>query len=107
MPECGVVESLKQEQQHASLTISSIFLSFFTYIAAFVFPLPVLANVEAPLEMEMSLLVVIDEAGDGVVVTAREHAGGSLLFLDCTRGVLVACGNRSTCVVFSGVHFLV
>ena len=47
----------------------------------------------------MGLLVVIDEAGDGVVVAAREHAGGGLLFLDCTRVcVLVVCGH--VCGVF-------
>lgn len=51
----------------------------------FVFTLPVLADVEAPLELEMGLLVVIDEAGHGVVMAAREHAGGSLLLLDCAK----------------------
>lgn len=35
----------------------------------------------------MLLLIVIDEAGDGVVMTTGEHAGGGLLFLDCTRGL--------------------
>ena len=45
--------------------------------------LPVLGNVEAPLELEMLLLVVIHEARDGVVVAAGEHAAGGLLLLDC------------------------
>ena len=36
--------------------------------------LPVLGDVEAPLELEVLLLVIIDEAGDGVVVATGEHA---------------------------------
>jgi hypothetical protein len=36
--------------------------------------LPVLGNVEAPLELQVRLLVVVDEAGDGVVVATSEHA---------------------------------
>ena len=44
--------------------------------------LPVLGNVETPLEPEMLLLIVIHEARDGVVVATGEHAGGSLLLLD-------------------------
>ena len=44
--------------------------------------LPVLTDVEAPLELEMGLLVVINKARDGVVVAAGEHAGGSIFLLD-------------------------
>ena len=36
--------------------------------------LPVLGDIEAPLELQMRLLVIIHEAGDGIVVTASEHA---------------------------------
>ena len=46
--------------------------------------LPVLADIEAPLEQEMGLLVIINEARDSVVVTAGEHAGGSIFLLDYT-----------------------
>ena len=45
--------------------------------------LPVLGNVEAPLELEMDLAIVIDEAGEGVVAAAGEHTGGGLLLGDC------------------------
>ena len=44
--------------------------------------LPFLGDVEAPLELEVLLLVVVNEAGDGVVVAAGEHAGWRLLLLD-------------------------
>ena len=44
--------------------------------------LPVLGNVETPLKLEMLLLIVVHEAGDGVVVTTGEHAAGGLLLLD-------------------------
>ena len=46
--------------------------------------LPVLADIEAPLEQEMGLLVIINESRDSVVVTAGEHAGGSIFLLDYT-----------------------
>lgn len=36
--------------------------------------LPVLGNVEAPLKLEVGDLVVVDEAGDGVVVATGKHA---------------------------------
>ena len=44
--------------------------------------LPVLGNVEAPLELEMLLLVVVDKGRDGVVVAPEEHSGGGLLLGD-------------------------
>lgn len=34
------------------------------------------------LELQVLLLVIVDEAGDGVVMAAGEHACGGLLFLD-------------------------
>ena len=73
--------------------------------------LPVLADIEAPLELEMSLLVVVNKAGDGVVVSASEHAGGSIFLLDYTghsvsikshtfriahAGLLKRCGNLNS-----------
>lgn len=45
--------------------------------------LPVLGNVKGPLEFQVFLLVVVDKGGDGVIVTAGQHTGGGLLFLDC------------------------
>lgn len=44
--------------------------------------LPVLGNVETPLKLEMLLLIVVNEARDGVVVASSEHAARSLLLLD-------------------------
>lgn len=44
--------------------------------------LPILGNVEGPLELKMGLLVVVDKAGNGVVVAAGEHTRGRLLLLD-------------------------
>lgn len=44
--------------------------------------LPVLGNVERPLELEVSVVIVIDETGHGVVVTAGNHARRSLLLGD-------------------------
>lgn len=48
--------------------------------------LPVLGNVEGPLEGQMGLLVVVDEVGSGIVVAASQHARGGILLLDCKRG---------------------
>lgn len=45
--------------------------------------LPVLADIETPLKLKVLLLIVVNEAGDGVVVATGEHAGRSLLLLDC------------------------
>ena len=73
--------------------------------------LPVLTDVEAPLEQEMGLLVIINKARDSVVVTAGEHAGGSIFLLDYTghsvsikshtfriahAGLLKRCGNLNS-----------
>lgn len=44
--------------------------------------LPVLSDVKAPLELKVGFLVVVDEAGDGVVVTPSEHTRRSFLLLD-------------------------
>lgn len=65
--------------------------------------LPVLGNVETPLEPEMLLLIIIHEAREGVVVSTGEHTGGGLLLLDL--------GMVSTATKSGGVrmdlHFLV
>lgn len=42
--------------------------------------LPVLGNVEGPLEFEMTFLVVVDEGANCGVVTASEHARRSIFF---------------------------
>ena len=61
-------------------------------------PLPILADVETPLELEVLLLVVVDKARDGVVVASGEHAGGSLLLLDC--GGVSAEFIPTPCLIF-------
>lgn len=47
--------------------------------------LPVLGDVEGPLEEEVGVVIIIEELGDSVVVAAGNHARGSLLFVDCKR----------------------
>lgn len=44
---------------------------------------PVLLDVERPLELQVSLVVVVDELGDSLVVAATEQTGGRSLGLDC------------------------
>jgi len=44
---------------------------------------PVLLDVEGPLELQVDLVVIVDELGDGTVVAAAEHARGSGLGFDC------------------------
>ena len=67
---------------------------------------PVLSNVEAPLELEMSLLVVIDEARVGRVMAAGEHAAGGLFLGDWfLRSAWEICDGltRTNCI---GYHTL-
>ena len=47
------------------------------------YPLPVLLDVERPLELQMGLVVVVDEFGNGGVVATAEHARGSGFGFDC------------------------
>lgn len=51
---------------------------------------PVLGNVETPLEGEMGILVVVDEAGEGVVVAAGKNAVWGLLLLNYRWGMSVS-----------------
>lgn len=44
--------------------------------------LPILGDVEAPFELQMSLLVIVNKARDGVVVPARQHAARGVFLLD-------------------------
>jgi hypothetical protein len=44
--------------------------------------LPVLGNVKRPLELQVSVVIIVNELGDSVVVTTSNHAGGSLLLVD-------------------------
>lgn len=44
--------------------------------------LPVLLDLESPVEGQMCNVIVIDEAGSSVVLSANEHAGWSLLGLE-------------------------
>lgn len=60
---------------------------------SFLFLFPVLGNVKRPLEFQVLLLVIVDEGGDSVVVTAGQHAGGSFLFLDYRGGLWLAFGD--------------
>lgn len=41
--------------------------------------LPILLDIEAPLELEVSGLVIVDKARHGLVVASAEHAGGCRL----------------------------
>jgi hypothetical protein len=43
---------------------------------------PVLLDIERPLELEMSLVVIVYELGNGGVVATAEHARGSGLGFD-------------------------
>lgn len=49
--------------------------------------LPVFGDVEGPFKSQVSLLVVVDERGHGIVVATGEHARGGVLFLDCAVSV--------------------
>ena len=44
--------------------------------------LPILLDVEGPGELQVSLVVIVDELGDGGVVATAEHTGGSGFGLD-------------------------
>ena len=46
--------------------------------------LPVFGDVEGPLKLQVLVLVIIHEGGDGGVVTASEHASWSILLGDYT-----------------------
>lgn len=48
----------------------------------FSYCLPVLLDVERPLELQVLVLVVVGEHGGGLVVATAEHAGGRGLGLD-------------------------
>ena len=48
--------------------------------------LPIFGNVERPLEQEMGVVVVVEELGHGIVVSAGQHAGGGFFGVDCERG---------------------
>jgi hypothetical protein len=45
---------------------------------------PVLLDVERPLELQVGVVVIVDELGDGLVVAAAEHARGSGFRFDWT-----------------------
>lgn len=54
--------------------------------------LPVLLDVEAPLKLEMSLVVIVDELGNGVVVPTEHHTGWCGLRLELLLVIgLVGC----------------
>ena len=44
--------------------------------------LPVLGNVKRPFKQQVSLVIVIEEFGDSIVVASRHHARRSLLGVD-------------------------
>lgn len=44
--------------------------------------LPVLGDVEGPLEEEVSVVIIVEELGDSVVVAAGDPARGSFLLVD-------------------------
>lgn len=45
-------------------------------------PLPVLLDVERPLELQVGVVVVVGELGHGLVVPASQHAGRGGFGLD-------------------------
>jgi len=55
--------------------------------------LPILGDVEAPIEPEVLLLVVVDEARGGIVVAASEHSLGGLFLVDCGAVTRVSLSN--------------
>jgi hypothetical protein len=61
---------------------------------------PVLLDVERPLELQMDVVVVVDELGDGLVVATAEHARRGGLGLDCE-----GCQRRTECERVMYVHF--
>jgi hypothetical protein len=44
--------------------------------------LPVLGNVERPLKLKVSVVVIVHELGDGVVVSSGDHTRRGLLLVD-------------------------
>jgi hypothetical protein len=74
--------------------------------------LPVLGNVEAPLELEMLLLIVVNECRDRVIVTARKHSGRCVFLLDCekeklTFKPLIVVMGQLTSLAISGLFVCV
>lgn len=51
--------------------------------------LPILFDVEGPLEEEMGVVVIVKELGDCVVVATSDHARGSLLLVDYKQETMV------------------
>lgn len=44
--------------------------------------LPFLLDLESPVELEMCVVVVVNELGDGLVFASGDHAGGRGIGLD-------------------------
>ena len=55
---------------------------FRVYVKRLFRSLPVLLDVERPLKLQMGVVVVVDELGDGLVVASSEYARGCGLGLD-------------------------
>ena len=45
--------------------------------------LPVLFDVERPLEFQVGVVVIIDKLGDGIVMGASHHSAGRFFRFDC------------------------
>jgi hypothetical protein len=43
---------------------------------------PILLDIEGPLELQMGVVIIVDELGNGLIVATAEHAGWSGLGLD-------------------------
>lgn len=80
--QCQDVAIIKKNQETAPHTADHIFSPVILGGCILILCLPVLGNVEAPLELEMSLLVVVDKAGDGIIVATSEHSRRGFLLLD-------------------------
>lgn len=52
--------------------------------------LPLLDDVEGPVELEVGLLVIIDEGGCSGVVTTSDHTGWGIFFSNCEEKAYVS-----------------
>lgn len=63
---------------------------------------PVLLDVEGPLELEVRLVVVVDEFGDGLVVSSADHARRGRLALDWEHVITISLDEQAE---WANLHF--
>lgn len=44
---------------------------------------PVLRDIKRPFELEMGVIVIVNELGNGIVVSSSNHARRGFLLVDC------------------------